>query len=81
MPTKYGQGDRQHSGKVDMRQQYDGYYAPMDYVGAAAYDDDLTISSYHDFPHDFLYPQGLVHLQSFAKYTRKMSNFKIYCDF
>ena len=64
MPTKYGQGDRPHSGKVDMRQQYDGYYAPMDYVGAAAYDDDLTISSYHDFPHDFRYPQGFVEPQN-----------------
>ena len=60
LPTKYGQGDRHHSAKVDIRQQYDGYYAPMDYVGAAAYDDDLTISSYHDFPHDFRYPQGFV---------------------
>ena len=44
----YGQGIGQHSGKVPYSSPNYGHG-----IGAAAYDDDLTVTSYRDFPHDF----------------------------
>ena len=55
----YGQGIGQHSGKVPYSSPNYGHG-----IGAAAYDDDLTVTSYHDFPHDF--QNGGIYSQRFA---------------